>query len=82
VLALVLTESLVLPLVAGAVGLTAWLLIARTNPMDGAVPMSPLSPSDMALGALIALGVGLTAAIVPAWDVHRLTIVDALRRAR
>jgi putative ABC transport system permease protein len=82
VLALVLTESFALPLVAGAVGLTVWLLIARANPTGGTVPMSPLSPSEMALGALIALLVGLTAAVVPAWHVHRLTIVDALRRAR
>jgi len=82
VLGLVLTESFVLPLVAGGAGLTAWLLVQRENPMGGAVPMSPLSPSDMALGALIALLVGLTAAVVPAWHVRRLTIVDALRRAR
>ena len=82
VLALVLTESFVLPLVAGAVGLTVWLLIARANPTGGTVPMSPLSPFEMALGALIALLVGLTSAVVPAWHVQRLTIVDALRRPR
>ena len=82
VLALVLMESFVLPLVAGAIGLTVWLLIARTNPMGGTVPISPLSPVEMALGVLIALLVGLTAAVVPAWHVQRLTIVDALRRAR
>ena len=82
VLALVLTESFVLPLVAGAVGLTVWLLIERANPTGGTVPMSPLSSSEMALGGLIALLVGLTAAVVPAWHVQRLTIVDALRRAR
>jgi putative ABC transport system permease protein len=82
VLALVMTESFVLPLVAGAVGLTVWLLIARANPAGGTVPMSPLSPSELAVGTLIALLVGLTAAIVPAWRVRRLTIVDALRRAR
>jgi ABC-type antimicrobial peptide transport system permease subunit len=44
--------------------------------------MSMLSLSEMALGLLIALVVGLTAAVVPAWHAHRLTIVDALRRAR
>jgi putative ABC transport system permease protein len=82
VLALVLTESFVVPFVAGVIGLTVWLLMARANPTGGTVPMSPLSLSEMALGALIALLVGLTAAIVPAWHVQRLTIVDALRRAR
>ena len=82
VLALVLTESFVLPLVAGAVGLTVWLLIARANPTGGTVPMSPLSPFEIALGELVALLVGLTSAVVPAWQVRRMTIVDALRRAR
>ena len=55
---------------------------SATNPMNGAVPMSPLSPSDMGLSALIVVLVGLTAGIVPAWQAHRLTIVDALRRGR
>jgi putative ABC transport system permease protein len=82
VLGLVLTESFVLPLAAGGAGLMAWLLIQRTNPTGGTVPMSPLSPFEMALGASIAVLVGLTAAVVPAWHVHRLTIADALRRAK
>jgi hypothetical protein len=51
----VLTESFVLPLVAGGAGLTAWLLIQRANPTGGTVPMSALSPPEMAVGALIAL---------------------------
>ena len=44
--------------------------------------MSPLSAFDMGLSALIVVLVGLTAGIVPAWQAHRLTIVDALRRGR
>jgi putative ABC transport system permease protein len=82
VLGLVLVESFILPLVAGGVGFAAWLLIQRTNPTGGTVPMSALSSSDMGLAALIAVLVGLTAGIVPAWQVHRLTIVNALRRAK
>jgi putative ABC transport system permease protein len=82
VLALVLAESFVLPLVAGGIGLATWVLLQRTNPTGGTVPMSPLSSSEMGLAALIAMVVGLTASIVPAWQVHRLTIIDALRRAR
>jgi putative ABC transport system permease protein len=81
-LGLVLAESFVMPLVAGGIGLAAWLLIQRTNPPGGAVPLSPLSLSDIGLVALIAMLVGLTAGLVPAWQVRRLTIVDALRRAR
>jgi putative ABC transport system permease protein len=82
VLGLVLAESFMLPLLAGGLGLAVWLLIQRANPTGGAVPMSSLSPFDLGLGVLIALLVGATAGIVPGWQVHRLTIVDALRRAR
>ena len=81
-LRLVLAESFVLPVVAGGAGLSAWLLIQRTNPTGGTVPMSPLSAFDMGLVAVAVGVVGLTAGIVPAWQVHRLTIVDGLRRAR
>jgi putative ABC transport system permease protein len=81
-LSLVLTESFTLPLVAGGAGLAAWLFIQRTNPTGGTVPMSPLSASDMALALLIGVLVGLGSGIVPVWQVRRLTIVDALRRAR
>jgi putative ABC transport system permease protein len=82
VMGLVLAESFAVPLVAGGIGFAMWLLIQRTNPTGGTVPMSALSLSDMGLAALIAVLVGLAAGIVPAWQAHRLTIVDALRRAR
>ena len=82
VLGLVLAESFALPVLAGWIGFATWLLIQRLDPTGGAVPMSPLSPADMALSATIAVLLGLTAGVVPAWQVHRLTIVDALRRAR
>jgi putative ABC transport system permease protein len=80
VMGLVLIESFVLPLLAGGAGFAAWFLIQRTNPTGGTVPMSAMTPLEMALGALIALLVGVTAGIGPAWHVRRLTIVDALRR--
>jgi putative ABC transport system permease protein len=80
ILALVLAESFVLPVAAGAIGLAVWLLIQRTDPTAGVVPMASLSTSDIGLGALFAATLGLTAGIVPMWHVHRLTIVDALRR--
>jgi putative ABC transport system permease protein len=81
VLALVLTESFVLPFVAGGAGLAAWLTILGSDPTAGAVPMLAMSYSEMALGVSIAALVGLTAGLVPAWRVRRLSIVDALRRA-
>jgi putative ABC transport system permease protein len=82
VLGLVLAESFVVPLVAGGIGLAIWVLLQRTNPTGGTLPMSPLSPAEIGLAGLMAMVVGMTAGIVPAWQVHRLTIVDALRRAR
>jgi putative ABC transport system permease protein len=82
VLGLVLAESFVLPLIAGGIGVAAWLIIHRTNPTGGTVPMSPLFSSDMAFAGLLAVLVGLVSGLVPAWQVRRLTIVDALRRAR
>jgi putative ABC transport system permease protein len=80
VLGLVLAESFVLPVLAGGAGLAAWILVQRTNLVGGAVPMQPLSSSGMALVALIAVLLGLAAGIVPAWQVRRLAVVDALRR--
>jgi putative ABC transport system permease protein len=82
VLGLVLAESLVLPVVAGGIGLATWIVIQGADPTGGAVPMRPLSIYDMAVCGLIAVLIGVTASIVPAWQVRRLAIVDALRRGR
>lgn len=79
-LGLVLAESFILPVVAGGLGLGAWLYIQGADLTGGAVPMVPLSTLQLATGALIAALIGLIAGLVPAWQVHRLTIVDALRR--
>lgn len=81
VLGLVVAESFALPLVAGGIGVAAWLLIQRLDLTRGAIPMLPLSPADIGLATLIAVVLGLTAGVVPARHVHSLTIVDALRRA-
>lgn len=80
ILALVLAESLLLPVVAGGIGLAAWMFIQRLNPTDGAVPMSPLSLPDIGLAALIAVLLGLIAGVVPALHVRRLTVVESLRQ--
>jgi putative ABC transport system permease protein len=82
VLGLVLVESLILPLGAGGLGIAAWLLIQRTNPTGGTVPMSSLSGFEIGFAALMAVLVGFAAGLAPAWQVHRLTIVEALRQGR
>ncbi|MGH8638653.1 MAG: ABC transporter permease [Burkholderiales bacterium] len=80
ILALVIAESFVLPVLAGGIGLSAWVVIQRANPMAGALPMPPLSLQNVAFGVLIATVLGVIGGMVPAWRVHRLSIVDALRR--
>ena len=80
ILILVLAESFVLPILAGGSGLAGWMVVQRSHPMGGALPMPPLSLPNVAFSALIAVLLGLTGGLVPAWHVHRLSIVDALRR--
>ena len=82
VMGLVLIESFVLA-VAGGRGRVCGVVPHSANESDWwhRYRCRRLTPFEMALGALIAVLVGLTAGIVPAWQVRRLTIVDALRRA-
>ena len=80
IVGLVLLESLVLPVVAGAIGLGTgcssnaqiqrgvWFRWCRCrSPTSGSAPCSRVL-------------LGLIAGIVPMWRVHRLALVDALRR--
>jgi putative ABC transport system permease protein len=80
ILALILSESLVLPVFAGSLGLLAWMLILRTNPTGGTLPMAELSVSNIVLAAFFSIMLGLSASVVPIWRARRLAIVDALRR--
>lgn len=80
VLGLVLVESFVVPIVSGASGLALWLMVQGADPTEGAVPMSPLSSSDIGFCILTMALLGLTAGVLPAWEAHRLSIIDALRR--
>jgi putative ABC transport system permease protein len=81
VLALVLAESLMIALVGGALGLgLAKLFTLGGDPTGGMLPVFYLAPGKMALGAALALFVGLAAGAIPALTAMNLRIVDALRR--
>jgi putative ABC transport system permease protein len=80
VLLLVVFESLVVAAIGGAVGLTlAKLLTLRGDPTGGLLPFFYLPAQAMAVGAVLALAVGLAAGIWPAYSAGRLKVVDALR---
>ncbi|HKU21671.1 MAG TPA: FtsX-like permease family protein [Terriglobales bacterium] len=80
VLLLVVFESLLVAAIGGAVGLTlAKLLTLRGDPTGGLLPFFYLPTRAMAVGAVLALAVGLAAGIWPAYSAGRLKVVDALR---
>lgn len=81
VLFLVLSESLVISLVGGILGVVlAKLFTMGGDPTGGMLPMFYLSPGDMFWGIAIAVFVGLAAGLIPALTAMNLRIVDALRR--
>ena len=81
VLFMVLSESLVIAAVGGGLGLgLAKLFTMGGDPTGGMLPLFHVSSGDLALGAAIALAVGLIAGSIPALTAMNLRIVDALRR--
>jgi putative ABC transport system permease protein len=50
------------------------------DPTGGFLPVFHLGTTDLVLGAILAVLVGLAAGAIPAMDAMRLKIVDALRR--
>jgi putative ABC transport system permease protein len=81
VMGLVLFESCLLALVAGAAGLSlAWAVDRRGDPTGGFLPVFYLPPRDLVLGLAFAGALGLATGALPAWQAMRLRIVDALRR--
>jgi putative ABC transport system permease protein len=79
VLGLVLAESMLIAAVGGAIGL--WLArgMAEQDITGGILPMY-LSGALLAAGAVVALGTGFLAGLLPAVSAMRLSVVDALRR--
>lgn len=81
VLALVLTESLLLSLAGGAIGLLlGWLAVKGGDPTGGALPVFFFPPADLAAGIVFVIALGLITGALPAIQALRLNAVEALRR--
>ena len=82
ILRLVLTESLVIAIAGGTLGLAlAYLAVpVLAKSLGGLLPTLILAPSMMALGLVTALVVGFLSGLLPGVGAMRLRIVNALRR--
>lgn len=81
VLALVLAESCTLAMVGGFAGLgLAWLLTLGGSPVPSMLPVFYIPGGSLLAGAAFALGLGIVAGALPAWQAMRLRIAEALRR--
>ncbi|MBQ91567.1 MAG: hypothetical protein CL441_09220 [Acidimicrobiaceae bacterium] len=82
VLTLVLVESVLMAALGGAIGLgISWLFIQQGDPTGGVLTAFFVPPSDLVLGCVLVLLLGLTSGILPGVQAVRLRVVDALRRA-
>lgn len=81
VLAFILTESLIIAVIGGAIGLgLAWLFISMGDPTKGALPIFFFPPRDVVIGAICVILLGLASGLIPSLQAMRLNTVDALRR--
>lgn len=81
VLGLVLTESLLLALIGGGIGLgIGWFLVSQGDPTNGALPIFFLPRPALVFGIVFMILLGLVAGILPGLQAMRLKTVDALRR--
>jgi putative ABC transport system permease protein len=81
VVGLVLTESVFMAVLGGALGLgLAWLAVQAGDPTNGMMPTWVLPNRALAVGAGLMLGLGLLAGALPATAAMRLRITDALRK--
>ncbi len=83
VLGIVLSESILIMLLGGLLGLgLGWLIVKGiAQQMGSFLPGIFLSPGAIAIGIGLMIGAGILAGIFPALKAMRLSIIDALARA-
>jgi putative ABC transport system permease protein len=78
---MVLAESLLMAIVAGALGLyLGHLAVSAGDPTNGALPIFHFPANDVMLGAFFVILLGIVTGLLPAIQAMRLNAVDALRR--
>lgn len=81
VLALILSEAMLLAIAGGLLGLAAaYGLIGLGDPTNGTLPVFYFPARDILIGLVLILFVGLITGILPAIQAQRLQVADALRR--
>ena len=81
ILVLVLSESLLLAGVGGALGLgIGYALIGQGDPTGGFLPAFFVPPRDLVVGCALVATLGFASGLVPAVQATQLRIVDALRK--
>ena len=82
ILVLVLSESVLIAVIGGGLGLlAAWAFVRQGDPTGGMLPIFVLPTRDVVLGGALVVGLGLLAGMLPALNAMNLKITDALRRA-
>jgi len=82
ILVLVLSESVLIAVIGGGLGLlAAWAFVQQGDPTGGMLPIFVLPTRDVVLGGALIVGLGLLAGALPAMNAMNLKITDALRRA-
>ncbi|MGE3273715.1 MAG: ABC transporter permease [Vicinamibacterales bacterium] len=81
ILLLVLGEAALISVIGGGAGLlAAWLIVQQGDPTGGMLPIFVLPARDVAVGALLVLGLGVISGALPAVTAMQLRITTALRR--
>jgi putative ABC transport system permease protein len=81
VLGLVLAESCLLAIAGGALGLClSWMMISLGDPTKGALPIFFFPTTDLIIGVVLVVLLGLVTGVMPALQAMRLRIADGLRR--